>query len=89
MPLLTPKMFNVTTAVRFPRVVGGVLKVTNKLLELAKMIVPIAPLLNVTVLLTRVVEKPVPLMIIKGAFIARFVVFAVTVGAAGALIVAT
>ena len=89
MPLLTPKLFNVTTAVRFPRVVGGVLKVTTNLLEVAKMIVPIAPLLKVTVLLDGEVEKPVPLMTILGAFIARVVAFVVTVGAEGSLIVAT
>jgi hypothetical protein len=65
-----------------------VVKVTTNLLEVAKMIVPIAPLLKVTVLLTRMVEKPVPLMTIVGAFIARVVVFVVTVGAEGALIVA-
>ena len=88
MPLLTPKLFNVTTAVRLPGVVGGVVKVTTNLLEVAKMIVPIAPLLKVTVLLAGVVEKPVPLMTIVGAFIARFVVFVVTVAAEGSLIVA-
>jgi hypothetical protein len=87
--LLTLKLLNVTTAVRLPRVVGCVVKVTTKLLEVDAVTVPEAPLLKVTVLLAGVVEKPVLLMIIVGALLARYAVFVVTVGAVGALILAT
>ena len=54
-------MFNVTTAVRLPMAVGGVVKVTVNCVEVAAVTVPLAPkVLNVTVLWLNVVEKPVP-----------------------------
>ena len=62
----------VTTAVRNPIAVGCVLKVTvnDVLVKFTEVTVPIAPLLNATVLLVVVVEKPVPVIIKVVALIA-------------------
>lgn len=52
----------VTEAVRSPATVGLVPKVTVKLVAVAVVTVPVAPLLKVTVLLPAVVLKPNPVM---------------------------
>ena len=63
----------VTTAVKNPIIVGCVLKVTvnDVLVKFTEVTVPIAPLLNATVLLVVVVENPVPVIIKVLALIAR------------------
>ena len=72
----------VTTAVRIPVVVGGVLKVTVNWVVVAAETVPIAPLLKVTVLLAAEGEKPVPLIVNVVALMARLGgLFEFTVGA--------
>ncbi len=53
----------VTDAVRLPATVGLVEKVTVKLVPVAVVTVPTAPLLNVTVLLPAVELKPKPVMV--------------------------
>ena len=74
-----------TTAVRLPVAVGCVVKATviDVPVEFTEVAVPKAPLLNATVLLAGVVvEKPVPVIVIVEALIARLVVLVLTVGAA-------
>jgi hypothetical protein len=68
---------------------GSVIKLMVNWVEVAAVTVPTALLLNVTVLLAKVVENPVPLMTMLVALMARLAVFAVTVGAEGETIVAT
>ena len=70
----------VTTAVSEP-VVGGVVNETVKLVAVAALTIPTAPLLNVTLLFAAVVEKLLPLMAIVGAYELRFAAFDVTTGA--------
>jgi hypothetical protein len=79
-PLVPP--FVVIIAVRFPRVVDRVVKVTVNWVEVALVTVPKVPRLNATVLLLAVVSNPDPLIVIVVALIGRFAVLALTVGAA-------
>lgn len=69
-----------TTAVNNPALSGLVEKVTTKLVAVAEVTVPTAPLLKVTVLLPAVVLKPKPLMVTVVAFNAKLLVLAVTTG---------
>jgi len=78
-PLVPP--FEVTTAVRLPVVLGCVVRFTVNWVDVAEVTVPIASLLKSTVLLLGVVEKPIPLMVIVGALVARAVELRVIVGA--------
>jgi len=72
----------VTTPVRMPVVVGGVLKVTVNWVVVAAVTVPIAPLFKATVLLDAEGEKPVPLIVNVVALMARLGgLFEFTVGA--------
>ena len=81
-----PLPATVTMAVRLPRPVGTVVKVTVSCVAVAAVTLPTAPrVLKATVLLAGVVEKLVPLMVrvtAVGALTARPAVLAVTVGAA-------
>lgn len=81
-PLETPLV--VTIAVKLPAV-GLVERVIVKVVAVAAVAVPTAPLLNVTVLLAMVVSKPVPLIVISDASAAKFEVAAVTFGATTAI----
>ena len=56
-------LFVVTMAVRFPADVGAVVKVTLSVVAVAEATVPMAPLLNSTILFAAVVSKPVPLIV--------------------------
>lgn len=67
-------------AVSEPAASGLVENVTTKLVAVAEVTVPTAPLLNVTVLLPGVVLKPKPLMVMVAAASDRLVVLAVTTG---------
>jgi hypothetical protein len=66
-------------------VFGGVVRLTFNWVAVAEATVPIAPLLNVTVLLAAVVLKPVPVITMEVALIARFAVLEVTVGTVAAV----
>jgi hypothetical protein len=77
-PLLS--LLVVTTAVRFPAVVGFVEKVTVSAVLVAVVTVPTAPLLRTTVLFAAVVLKPKPLIVNVAALAARFVVLLVITG---------
>ena len=83
-PLVPPSV--VTMAVRLPRPVGTVEKVTVSCVAVAAVTLPTAPnVLKATLLLAGVVSKPVPLMVrvkVVGALRARLSVLLVTVGAA-------
>ena len=68
------------TAVSEPALTGLVEKVTTKLVAVAEVTVPTAPLSNTTVLLAAVVLKPKPAMVIVLTVRARLVVLAVTTG---------
>ncbi len=70
----------VTMAVRFPNEVGFTAKVTVKAVVEAFVTVPMAPLLNVTLLREAVASKPKPLMTILVALMAMFAVLLVTTG---------
>lgn len=76
-PLLMPLV--VTTAVKLPAE-GFVENVTVKDVAVAEVTVPIAPLLNNTVLLEAVVLKPVPAIVIVVAAFERVLLSLVTVG---------
>ena len=79
-PLEPP--FDVTTAVKLPVDVGGVVNGIVKLVVEAAIVgVPTAPKLKATEFVV-VVEKFVPVMVTDATFCARFAVFAVTVGGA-------
>lgn len=78
LPLLTPPL--VTIAVSDPALRGLVENVTTRLVAVADVTVPTAPLLNVTVLLPGVVLKPKPLMVTVVAASDRLLVRAVTTG---------
>jgi hypothetical protein len=84
-----PILKEVTTALRLKVVMGCVLKVTVKLVGVAAVTIPAAPLLKAMVLLAKVVSNPVPVMIIVGALMARFAALVITVGATGVTIAAT
>ena len=63
--------------------VGAEVRVTVSEVEVAAVTVPAAPLLKVTKLLAGVVVlKPVPVMVMEVALMARLAVLEVTVGAA-------
>ena len=64
-----------------PSVVGLVEKVTVSAVAVADVTVPMAPLLNVTVLLDAVVLKPEPLMVTVAAFAPMVAELSVTIGA--------
>lgn len=70
----------VTEAVRLPATVGFVLKVTVKLVVVAEVTVPTAPLLKVTVLLAATELNPTPVITTVLAVIAWAVVALFTVG---------
>lgn len=55
-------VFDVTTAVKFPTLVGRLVSVTVSVVAVAAETVPMAPLLRVTALLLAVVSKPNPLI---------------------------
>lgn len=63
-----------------PSVVGLVEKVTVRAVAVADVTVPMAPLLNVTVLLDAVVLKPEPLMVTVAAFAPMVAELSVTIG---------
>ncbi len=73
-------LFEVTTAVKLPALVGFVEKVTVNDVAVAAVTVPTAPLLNTTELLAAVKSKPVPLMVIVLALAASPEVLLVTTG---------
>lgn len=73
--------FVVTTTVKLPVLVGGVVRLTFNWVAVAEATVPIAPLLNATVLLAAVVLNPVPVMTMEAALLARLVVLEITLGA--------
>lgn len=78
-PLL--RLFVVTITVRLPAEVGAVVRLTVSVVAVAAVTVPTAPLLKITVLLTGLVENPVPVMISVLEFAARrAVVLVVTTG---------
>ncbi len=77
-PLLT--LLLVIIAVNKPALTGLVEKVTTRLVAVAEVTVPTAPLLNTTVLFPGVVLNPNPLMVIVFAVRARLVVLAVITG---------
>ncbi len=77
-PLLT--LLLVMIAVNEPTFTGLVEKVTTRLVAVAEVTVPTAPLLKTTVLLAAVVLNPEPVIVIVLAVRARFVVLAVTTG---------
>ena len=85
-PLLKPLL--VTMAVRLPRAVGAVSKLTVNWVEDAEVTWPV-PLLKLIVLLAAVLLKPVPVMVRVVAVEARLVVFNVTAGAATMLATCT
>ena len=70
----------VTIAVRGPADVGLTPKVTVKDVDVAAVTVPVAPLLNTTVLLPGVVEKPTPAIVIVAALAAKSAVDEVITG---------
>ena len=71
----------VTMAVNGPAVAGSVVKVMERLVAVAVLTVPTAPLLNVNVLFATVVSKPIPLMVRVFVFaVMLFDVSAVTTG---------
>ena len=73
--------FVVTMAVKGPAVAGSVVKVMERLVAVAVLTVPTAPLLNVTVLFAAEVSKPIPLMVSVFVFAEMlFEVSAVTTG---------
>lgn len=68
-------------AVKGPAVTGRVVNVMERLVAVAELTVPTAPLLNVTVLFAAVVSKPIPLMVrVFVLALIRFDVSAVTTG---------
>lgn len=75
----------VTTAVRLPAACGFVEKVTVRVVAVAAVTVPTAPLLNVTVLFPATVLKPAPVIVTVEALAANAVVVAVTAGATVAI----
>lgn len=77
-PLLTP--FVVTTAVRPPAAAGLKENVTVRVVAVAAVTVPTAPLLNTTELLAAVGSNPKPLMTSVEAFTATCAVLVVTTG---------
>jgi hypothetical protein len=71
----------VTIAVKLPAEVGAVVRLIVRVVAVAAVTVPTAPLLKTTALLTAVVENPTPVMIRVLVFAAkRAVVLVVTTG---------
>ena len=77
-PLLAPLV--ITTAVKLPAMVGGVVKFRINWVDVAELTEPTAPLFKVTVLFPGVVLNLVPLMVSVVALINWLAVFSVTVG---------
>ena len=77
---MPPKI--VTTAVRGPLLLGGVIRETINCVEVAELTIPTAPLLNATVLFAATGIKLVPLMVNVVVVVVKFAGFKVTVGAA-------
>lgn len=75
--------FVVTMAVNGPAVAGRVVNVIERLVAVAVLTVPTAPLLNVTVLFAAVVSKPIPLMV--RVFVLAVILFAVSVVTTGTM----
>jgi len=74
------RLFVATTAVKLPRAAGRVEKVTVRTFTVAVVTVPIAPLLNTTVLFAAVGLKPNPPMTTVSALRPRLAVLVVRVG---------
>ena len=70
----------VTDALKTPTAEGLTANVTVRLVDVAAVTLPEAPLLKVTILLEGVVEKPIPLMTTVDALMLRLVVALVTTG---------
>ena len=70
----------VTDDVSEPAMVGNVVNVTTKDVDVADVTVPAAPLLNVTTLSAAVVSKPKPAMVTVVALAAKFAVLLVMTG---------
>lgn len=75
--------FVVTMAVKGPAVSGKVVNVTERLVAVAELTVPTAPLLNVTVLFAAVVSKPIPLMV--RVFVLALMLFEVSAATTGTM----
>jgi hypothetical protein len=76
----------VTIAVKLPAEVGAVVRLMVRVVAVAAVTVPTAPLLKTTALLTAVVENPTPVMIRVLVFAAkRAVVLVVTIGLTSAI----
>jgi len=75
-----PMLLDVITAVRLPVMVVLIPKVTVRLVPVAAVTVPVAPLLNTIVLREAIGLKPKPLITIELAVRARLVELAVTIG---------
>jgi hypothetical protein len=71
----------VTTAVKLPSVVGRVVRLTVSAVAVAVVTVPMAPLLNVTVLFAAVVLKPKPLIVKVEVLAPILAELSVTIGA--------
>ena len=75
-----------TIAVKLPAEVGAVVRLMVRVVAVAAVTVPTAPLLKTTALLTAVVENPTPVMIRVLVFAAkRAVVLVVTTGLTSAI----
>ena len=79
------KPFVVTTTVRLPAVVGFVENVTVRVVAVAAVTVPTAPLSKVTEFSAATVLKPAPVIVTVDALAANEVVVAVTAGATVAI----
>ena len=79
--LLSPPLV-VTTAVRVPLLLGGVIKETINWVEVAAVTIPTAPRLKITVFLAAIGIKLVPLMVNVVAVVVKFAELGVTVGSA-------
>lgn len=77
---MPPKI--VTTAVRVPLLLGGVIKETINCVEVAELTIPTAPRLSATVLFAATGIKLVPLMVNVVVVVVKFAELEVTVGAA-------
>lgn len=73
------RVFDVTTAVKLPEAVGGLVSLTVSVVAVAAVTVP-APLLKLTVLLAAVVSKPKPVIVIVRARGERSATALVTTG---------
>ena len=71
-------------AVKGPAVTGRVVNVMERLVAVAELTVPTAPLLNVTVLFAAVVSKPIPLMV--RVFVLALILFEVSAVTTGIML---